>query len=380
MNSRHRSIVLFLVVAVTVLAVGWHLAHPGHAHAEPVAPEPVRARDSIRYPPGAAQLAHLLIQPVHALPAPVMDAQPGKIAFDEDHTVRVVSPGNGRITQLVAEPGTKVKAGDVLAWMDSPDYAQALADARKAHAAQALKAKALDRTRELEHLGVAAGKDLEAAEDDAAEARAESQRADAVLRRFDMAGGQGDRFALRAPITGTVIDRTVNPGLEVQAGAGAPLFVISDTDRLWASFELPEASAGLVHAGQRVRVEVDALPGEPFNGHIRYVGGALDPATRRFLVRVALDHADPRLKPEMFARIAPIDDTQRPMVAVPNAALVNIGMHHYVFVETQAGVLTRREVGIGVGGESVSFLTTGVNDGDRVVTQGAVLLNGELAD
>ena len=70
----------------------------------------------------------------------------GKLAFDEDRTVRVASPVLGRVSELVAQPGSTVKAGDVLAWLDSPDFAQARADARKAQADFALKRKALDRT------------------------------------------------------------------------------------------------------------------------------------------------------------------------------------------------------------------------------------------
>jgi cobalt-zinc-cadmium efflux system membrane fusion protein len=334
----------------------------------------------VRYAEGSPQLSYLKIEPVHAVPAPAMDAQPGKIAFDEDHTVRVMSPAAGRVVQLVAEPGKVVKQGDVLAWIDSPDYAQAVADAGKAAADSAAKAKALARAGELTRLGVLAQKDLEAAQDDAAQARAEAERASIVLRNLDPSGHGGPRFALRAPIDGIVVDRNINPGQQVQAGSGDPLFVITASDHLWASFEVPESDAGKVSAGQRASVEVDALPGEHFDAHVLYVSGALDPATRRFTVRAALDRPDPRLKPEMFARITPLASLPQPMVMVPNTALVNMGLHHYVFVETAPNTLKRREVQIGLAGENRSWLNAGLKDGDRVVSRGAVLLNGELAD
>lgn len=383
MSKRISPLAVIVGLVVIGAAVAWHLhgekaAAP--AKSEQGSDDPTVSGDSVHYAAGATQLSYLQIEPVHTVPAPALDAQPGKIAFDEDHTVRVMSPANGRVTQLVAEPGQAVKQGDVLAWMDSPDYAQARADAGKAAADSAAKAKALSRAAELTQLGVLAQKDLEAAQDDAAQARAEADRASEVLRNLDPSGRDGPRFALRAPIGGTVVERSINPGLQVQNGAGDPLFVITDADHLWASFEVPEEDSGKVRAGQRVSIELDAMPGEHFDAHVLYVGGALDPATRRFTVRAALDKADPRLKPEMFARIVPLDADPTPMVAVPNTALVNLGLHHYVFVETAPNTLQRREVKIGLAGENRSWLRAGLKDGDRIVSRGAVLLNGELAD
>ena len=374
MSKRNFPLAALLALALT--GCGHHESAPKQEAAE----DPQVSGDTVRYAAGATQLSYLQVEPVQAMPAPAMDAQPGKIAFDEDHTVRVMSPANGRVTQLVAEPGQAVKAGDVLAWLDSPDYAQARADASKAAADSAAKAKALARTAELVKLGVLAQKDQEAAEDDAAQARAEAERASEVLKNLDPSGRDGPRFALRAPIAGTVVERTINPGLQVQSGAGDPLFVITASDRLWASFEVPETEAGKIQAGQRLRIEVDALPGEHFDAHVLYVSGALDPATRRFTVRAALERADRRLKPEMFARILPLAAAPEPLVAVPNTALVNLGLHHYVFVEIGPNTLQRREVTIALAGENRSWLRSGLKDGDRIVSRGAVLLNGELAD
>jgi cobalt-zinc-cadmium efflux system membrane fusion protein len=379
MNHRVKTL-----LAVPVVLIGgaliWHHSHAAPAPAIAAETAPVASSDTVSYPAGAAQLSFLQVQPVRAAPAPLMEPQPGKIAFDEDHTVRVVSPVGGTVTQLVAEPGASVHQGDVLAWIASPDYAQAAADAHKAQADLAARNKALQRSAELTRLGVLAQKDLESAQDDDAQARAEAVRAETTLRRLDPLGHDGERYALRAPIAGVVVDRTINPGLVVQASGATPLFTITDPAHLWAEFELPESAAGKVQAGQRASIEVDALPGEHFDAHVLYVGGALDPATRRFTVRAALDRPDPRLKPEMFARIAPIDEHPHTMVEVPNTALVNVGVHHYVFVETAPGTLQRRDVTLGVAGADSSYLASGVRGGERVVSRGAVLLNSELAE
>jgi cobalt-zinc-cadmium efflux system membrane fusion protein len=283
----------------------------------------------------------------------------------------------GRVTELVAAPGANVKAGDVLAYLSSPDFAQARADARKAQADLAMKQKALARTRELTDLGVLARTDLESAEDDMGQAQAELDRAQAVLKNLDPTGN-GTRYALRTPIAGIVVDRTINPGMEVRPDATTPLFVVTDPARLWATFELSEQDMGKVHNRQSIRIDIDAFADVHFFGHIIYAGAALDPATRRINVRAALDHPDSRLKPEMFARISPLEDNGRKQVVVPDAALVSIGLHHFVFVEEAPGTLKRREVQLGVVGERNAFVSAGLKPGERVVTRGAVLLNAEL--
>jgi len=370
---------IYCLVTVGVLVLGtlaWR-ATSRPAPTPPAQQTQAQPSDTLRYPPGAEQLSYLDIEPADALAAPALDALPGKIAFDEDRTVRVASPVLGRVSELVARPGMAVKAGDVLAWLDSPDFALARADARKAQADLALKRKALDRTQALSDLGVLARKDLESAEDDLAQTRAELERADSVLKNLDPSGSTA-RYALRAPIAGIVVDRTINPGMQVRPDAAAPLFLITDPTRLWVNFELSEQELGKVRVDQAVRVDVDGFPDRHFDGRVIHIGAAVDPATRRIAVRVALADDDAQLKPESFARVTPLTADGRKQVALPNSALVAIGLHHYAFVEESPGVLKRRELQLGVVGEQRAFVLAGVQPGERVVTRGALLLNAEL--
>lgn len=355
--------------------VGYRVvARPARAPDPPKATAPA---DTLHYAAGAEQLSYLDIEPVQALPAPSMGALPGKIGFDEDHTVRVISPVQGRVTELVAAPGSAVKGGAVLAWVDSPDFALARADASKAAADLAMKRKALQRAHALADLGVLARKDLESVEADNAQAAAEAERAQAVLDNL-APHADGNRYALRAPIAGIVVDRTINPGMQVRPDATTPLFVITDPARLWVGFELAEQDLGKIHLGQHVRVDVAAFADRHFEGSITYIGAALDAATRRVSVRATVDDPDARLKPEMFARISPLADDGQLQVSVPDTALVSVGLHQYVFVEEAPGVLKRRGVELGVVGENNAFVSAGLKAGERVVTRGAVLLNAEL--
>jgi cobalt-zinc-cadmium efflux system membrane fusion protein len=347
---------------------------------EEAPPAPVKAGNQVlRYPPGAPQLSFLRIEPVDALPVPMLEGLHGRIAYDDDVTAKIFSPVNGRVTRIVAQTGETVKAGQPLVWLDSPDYAQAVADRLKAEADRRAKAQALARSKMLYEGEVLAKKDLEAAEDDAAQAEAEAVRARARLHNLNFTDALGkDGFALRAPLAGVVTERQVNAGTEVRADAQNPLYVVTDPTRLWVVAEMAEKDLGKVRVGQTVSVMVDAYPREHFIGKVAAVGDVLDPATRRVTVRCDLDNKDHRLKPEMYARIMPVAEGQR-LPRLPNSALVTEGLYTYIFVETRPGTLEKRRVEMAFRGTEDSYVKTGLKEGERVVTAGALLLNSELA-
>ena len=145
--------------------------------------------------------------------------------------------------------------------------------------------------------------------------------------------------------------------------------------------DVPEAVAVKLKRGQAVEVETDAYPNQAFHGTIERIGVAVDPATRRVQVRCALDNADGRLKPEMFARIAFVADRDGgdQALPVPNTALVTEGLYSYVFVETARGNFEKRRVHVALGGAARSWIDEGLAPHERVVTEGALLLGAEGA-
>src|SRR6185436_11784679 len=137
-----------------------------------------------------------------------------------------------------------------LAELDSPDLAAAVADLRKAEADEARKRYALERARTLYEGQVLAKKDMESAQADFAQARAETERAALRLRNLAPAGAREDnRYVLRAPISGVVADRQANPGMEVRPDLPNPLYVITDPAKLWVLIDLPERDLPKVAPG-----------------------------------------------------------------------------------------------------------------------------------
>jgi cobalt-zinc-cadmium efflux system membrane fusion protein len=378
-----RTAILTVLAALVLAGAAWltyqRIGRSSEPPAQLPAPAHVNARE-LRFPPDSAQLTFIKAEPVQALPEPLLDPLSARIAYDENHTARIASPIAGRVTRILAQPGERVKAGQQLLQLDSPDFAGAAADVAKSQADLQLKTKAYARSRELFDAEVIARKDFETAESELRQSEAEQTRARQRLRNLDpgvtaVAGG----YALRSPLSGIVAERSVNPGSEVRPDAPNPLFVITDPAHLWVIVDLPERNLGALHTGQDVEVEVDAYPDKRFPARVAAVGEVLDPATRRVQVRCVLDNPQHLLKPEMYARVTPLADSRVKLPRIPNSALLTVGLYSYVFVEREPGVFERRQVTLGLQGRSESYVKQGLADGDRVVTAGALLLNSELA-
>jgi len=123
----------------------------------------------------------------------------------------------------------------------------------------------------------------------------------------------------------------------------------------------------------------EAFFGIDISGRIASIGQVLDPATRRVQIRCVVANEEQLLKPEMFARVAPLSEERQKLARIPNSALVSEGLYSFVFVETAAGVFERRRVTLGLQGRDESYVRTGLSAGEKVVAAGALLLQSELA-
>ncbi len=382
-NHSSNTPISFIRLCSALILLGLAASQPALAAdkaANTPAAKPATAADEVVFAPNSPQLDSLKIEAVREVSAPASEPLNGKISFDENYTARITSPVVGRAVTISAQVGDKVKAGQVLMVMDSPDLGSAVADARKADADLAFKKQAYERTRMLLEGGVIARKELESSQADMAEASAEAQRARNRLKNLGAArnSDNNESYAVRAPISGVVVDRQINPGSEVRPDAAQPLFTLTNPDHLWASIDLPERDLGKISQGQALAIEVSAYPGVVFKGSVLSIGVMVDPASRRIPVRCTVESRG-KLKPEMYARITPLSAGDRKVIRLPNTALITEGLYSYVFVETAPGRIKKRRVTLDIQDKDFATVRQGLNAGDRVVTSGAILLNSELA-
>ena len=379
-NLVFKSLAALLTIAVAI----WLYTKFTVRNGERILPVASPSQSSVRelhFAPSAPQLSFIKVEAVQALPEPLLEPLNARVAYDENHTARLSSPIPGRITRIQAQTGDRVVAGQPLVTLDSPEFAAAVADRAKSSADLQQKMKAFSNSDEAFRRGVIPRRDFEMAETDLRLSEAENARAKLRLRNLDpgMSGTSGASYTLRAPIAGIVAERNVNPGAEVRSDAPNPLFVITDPTHLWVMIDLPERYLGKVRVGQKVTIDVDAYPGGDFWGQIASIGEVLDPATRRVQVRCVVDNRTRQLKPEMYARVTPIEDERVKLPRIQNSALITQGLYNFVFVEKEPGVFEKRQITLGLQGRSESYVRQGLSDGERVVSTGALLLNSELA-
>ncbi|GAC1624643.1 MAG: hypothetical protein NVS9B10_10800 [Nevskia sp.] len=310
-----------------------------------------------------------------AAPQPSTLRLPGRLVWDEDHTVRIYSPFSGRVTAIDVKPGDHVSAGQTLARLSSADYGSAQADARKAKAALTMAEKADVRSRDLLEHGVIASKDAEQAVADHAAAQAESQRAQARLKLFgDVASGVDQLYRLTSPIDGIVAQRALNPGQEVLADqSGAPLFVVTDPRTLWLMLDAHDSELAGLSLGQHLRVESSIYPDQSFDGELTQIADFVDPLTRTLKLRGRVPNTDRRLKAEMYvSALLPLPARGTP--TIPAAAVFLSGEVQQLFVVSGDHTYTRRTVRVGpeIGGQMP--VVEGLKPGDQVVVGGSLLL------
>ena len=312
----------------------------------------------------------------------------GRLYWDDDVTVRIFTPVAGRVTALRADIGQELNAGAPLADIDSPDFGQALADARTAEGNLRAADKAFTREKDLLAHGAAAQKDVENAE--AAFVAAVAAR-DASHAKLSLYGGSDSNetneiYTLRTPIMGMLVERNINPGQEVRAdqmlanapNLFAPLFVVTDPRKLWLQLDVAESELAQVHAGQRLRVFSRAFPNAAFDGFIVTIGAEMDPGTRTVRVRAVVNNTTLQLKAEMYVMVDALADsgggTAASAVKIPATAVFKRDNQSYLFVEKAQGQYERLAVKTGTEQDGKALILDGVRPGDKVVTDGCLLL------
>lgn len=337
---------------------------------------PIVQGGQLRFPPGHPQLA-LLATTAAAPPGRLIIELPARLVWNEERTQRIAPSFAGRVLKIEADVGQVVKPGSVLARLASPDFGAAQADAAKARADADFTKKALARQREMHELGIVARKDLEQAESDTQRTAAELSRAQSRVAVYGSGASVDQQLALRSTLAGVVVERNLNPGQEVrpdQTGPGVPaLFVISDPTSLWVQIDARESEAGTLRPGAVFTIVVPTLGDRVFEGRVTAVADFIDAATRTVKIRGVVDNRDRALRAEMLAT-ARFERTLGAGVLIPAQAVALRGTRHRVFVQVSPGVFEPREVKLSYQGPTQAVVSSGLEVGERVVSDNLLLL------
>src|SRR5450631_841494 len=352
-----------------------------------------------RYTPTPAEWASLTIETVTERTFRAETVTEGKVAVGEDRSTPVFSPYAGRVTKLLVRPGDSVTQGQPLFVIEAADTVQAQNDfitamtgLNKAKSALDLariqdtrakdlfegKAVPLKDYQQTQAALIQAQNDLRSSQT-ALEATRNKLRilglTDEAISTFQEKGRIDPNTTIFSPIKGTVVQRKVGPGQYVTSGASDPVFVIGDLSTVWLTAFVRETEAGGAAVGQEIAFSLLALPASEFKARIDYVSAAIDPSTRRLLVRATIDNKDGLLKPEMFANVTLYSVGDHPSVGVPKQALIYEGEHVRLWVAHDDQSIELRDVETGLTNGDFVEARTNLKAGEKIVTKGSLFID-----
>jgi cobalt-zinc-cadmium efflux system membrane fusion protein len=309
---------------------------------------------------------------------------PGTIALNADRRVHVVSRIPGIVQEIRTQLGDAVRAGEVMAVIDSRELADTKAAYLAARERVTLAETTFAREKDLWEKKISPEEDYLKAKQALAEVRIELQVAVQKLRALGFSeafvqqlAGRANapltRYEVVAPLAGTVIEKHIAVGEVLKDDTEA--FVVADLSTVWVDFNIAAKDLPLVRKGQRVVVTADTTM--KAEGTVSYVSPMVSDETRTAVTRVVLPNPDGRWRPGLFVT-ATLTASEAPVaVLIPKTATQTIDGQPTVFVQMPEG-FAPRPVTLGRANETHVEITAGLQAGERYATTETFILKAEF--
>ena len=301
---------------------------------------------------------------------------PGEVRFDEDRTSHIVPRAAGVVESVRVNLGQKVKQGELLAVIASQQISDQRSELAASERRVELARTTFQRERQL-------WQDKISAEQDYLMARQTLQEAEIALnnarQKMNALSGSavlvgGNRYELRAPFAGVVVEKHLGVGEVVSETSAA--FTLSDLSQVWVTFGVFPKDLNKVQVGRPVKVSSTEM-GTDVMGTVAYVGNLLGEQTRTAMVRVNVPNPDDSWRPGLFVAVQVATDTYSAPVTVPVEAIQTVEDKPSLFVRTAEGFATRH-VELGVSENGFVEVRQGLEAGAQVAAVGSFVLKSEL--
>ena len=311
---------------------------------------------------------------------------PGEIVINTDTMVHIVPRVAGIVRKVNKKLGDRVKAGEVIAELESRELAEMKVNYLSARERFNLAQEIFNREEKLWHKKISAEQDFLNTKQALTEARIELRSAEQKLHSLGFSDDHLSkrenhpditftRYELRAPIAGTIIEKHVTLGETVKDDSG--VFIIANLDTVWADIKIYQKDLSLIKLGQSVMIDPGhGLP--PGQGTISYVGLIVDETTRTAPARIVLNNKDRNWRPGMFITAKIATGATDSGLVVPRSALQNFEGRQVVFVQDDDG-LEPHPVTTGNGNHLQVEIIAGLSPGQIYVSEGAFVLKAQLS-
>ncbi len=328
------------------------------------------------------QMAHVQVLTVQPTTLTRSLRLTGAVAYNSFHTTPVITQVSGPVSRVAVVPGQRVKQGEPMLYVASPDYSQLRTNYLKAKDAYALAQKANLRAQDLYQHHAIAEQNLEQAESAEVQASGDLASAQAALKVMGITdpdalvkGPASFEVPVKAPISGLVVEQDVSAGQLLQPGT-TQCFMISDVSNVWVLVNVYQKDLPYVRVGDPVTIQTDSYP-DIFHGRISYVAASLDPNTRTLQARIETPNPGEKLKKDMYVTATVNAGAIKNAIALPDAAILRDSDSQnqpFVYAAAGSGHFGRRPVTVGESLNGQTEITSGLKAGDQVIGNGSLFL------
>jgi cobalt-zinc-cadmium efflux system membrane fusion protein len=326
------------------------------------------------------QMSHVQVVTVQASKLTRTLRLTGAVAYNAFSTTPVITQVGGPVAKILVVPGDRVKRGQPLLEVSSPDYSLLLAAYLKARDTFRVADKNYERAQDLFAHHAIADRDLLQAESDRIQAQADLSAAQEGMRILGIPKPEdlekspiSAQIPLLAPIGGEIVERLVSPGQVMQAGT-TQAFTISDMSTVWVMANIYQGDLAYVKDGDPATITTDSYP-DKFSGKISFISPALDPNTRTLQARIVVDNPGGKLKKDMYCVATVTAGTISNAIAVPDSSILRDDENQpFVYVASNSNQFGRRPVDIGQTENGQTQVLKGLSPGDKVAANGSLFL------
>lgn len=305
---------------------------------------------------------------------------PGKLVVNTDQQAHVSPNFSGNVEQVLVELGQTVQKGQTLALLSVPELIDQQANFRMAQANLDLARQDFQREQQLWKQGISAKQDFQRAENAYRQAQISVQSSEARLNALGASGSNG-RFALKAPISGTISQKDIVVGENVQLAD--QLFVIEQIKDLWLEFNLPTSFQGQITNNQSIQFRT-TRSNQVYDALVQNISSQADVQTGRLVVRAKLTTQSGDLRPNVLVNVLLSDTKPKMALRVKKSALQSVESKSSIFIidAEQKDKIHLKAQAIEIGQQSADGewieIISGLAQGQKYVSQGSFLLKSEL--
>jgi cobalt-zinc-cadmium efflux system membrane fusion protein len=305
----------------------------------------------------------------------------GEIQADPDSTQTIGTRIPGKIIKIYKKEGDTVKKGEILVEMDSPEISRLRSKYQSSNSRYFTAKKNADRIRELTEMKLASDQEARNAEAEAKNWELELKAdKEALTTNGISADSSGTRVIYRSPISGHLIRRMVQPGDLVSENTN--FLVVANLNSVWFTAQVFEKDLSYLKKGMAVTILLNAYPNQTFTGRLTYIGSSVDSITRTIPARVSVSNSEGLLKIGLFGKAVLNEENpklgsreaQLVQVMIPESSLLNYNNETAVFIQNSDLEYEWRVVEVGDPQEGWLPIISGIQKGERVVSNGSYSL------